>query len=59
LETIIASVDDLIAIVQALKDIRINIETADAIFLQNKNARKTVKLADGTSMKIRVGNLHS
>ena len=59
LESIITSVDDLTAIVNALRDIRINIETADAIFLQNRNPRKTLTLDDGSKIKIRVGNLHT
>jgi archaellum component FlaC len=59
LETIIATVDDLTAIVNALKAIRIEVMTADAIFLKNSNPRKTLKLEDGSSIKIRVGNLHS
>jgi len=59
LESIISGVDDLLTVVKALRDIRINIETADAIFLKNSNPRKTIKLDDGTTMKIRVGNLHS
>jgi prophage DNA circulation protein len=59
LETVIATLDDLITIVGALRAIRENIEHADAVFLPNSNPRKTVKLADGTSMKIRVGKLHS
>jgi hypothetical protein len=59
LESIIAGVHDLQAIVDVLKGIREEIETGSTVFLQQKNARKIVKLDDGTSMKIRVGNLHS
>jgi hypothetical protein len=59
LESIISGVDDLITVMMALRDIRKNIETADAIFLKNSNPRRIVKLKDGGSIKIRVGNLHS
>jgi phage-related protein len=45
-------------IVQALKDIRETFQTGEGLFLSQKNSRKVVKLEDGTSMRIRVGNLH-
>jgi hypothetical protein len=59
LESIQKAIDDLTAIVDAIKGIREEIETGSTIFLSQKNPRKTVKLADGGSYKIRVGNLHS
>jgi hypothetical protein len=59
LESIISAVADLQAIVNVLKDIREEIETGATIFLSQKNARRTVTLTDGTTMKIRTGNLHS
>lgn len=58
LESIIAAIDDLTQILATVKGLREEIETGSTIFLQQKNARKTVKLDDGSSMKIRVGNLH-
>jgi hypothetical protein len=59
LESIIVAVDDLTTIVNALKTIREDIETGGPLFLKQTNARRTIRLQDGTSMKIRVGNLHS
>jgi hypothetical protein len=59
LESIIAGVHDLQAIVDVLKGIREEIETGSTVFLSQTNRRKTVTLSDGTTMKIRVGNLHS
>jgi hypothetical protein len=59
LESIISAVHDLQAIVDVLKSIREEIETGSTVFLSQTNRRKTVTLSDGTTMKIRVGNLHS
>lgn len=59
LESIQNAIDDLTKIVAAITGIREEIETGSTVFLQQNNPRKTVQLADGTSMKIRVGNLHS
>ena len=52
-------VDDLNGIVVAAKDIREEVESASTIFLQQKNPRKKVKLAEGGSINIRLGSLHS
>lgn len=59
LESIISGIHDLQTIVNTLRDIREEIETADTIFLPQNNPRRSVKLADGGSIKIRVGKLHS
>jgi len=59
LTTILAAIDDLTTIVEALRAIREDIETGGPLFLKQSNARRTVRLEDGTTMKIRVGNLHS
>jgi methyl-accepting chemotaxis protein len=59
LESISSAIDDLQAIVDEVTRIREEIENADSIFLSQKNLRRTVKLADGGSIKIRVGSLHS
>jgi prefoldin subunit 5 len=59
LETISSSIDDLQAILDTITAIREEVETGSTVFLQQKNQRKLVKLDDGTTMKIRVGNLHS
>lgn len=58
LESIQSAVDDLTNIVIAIRDIREEIEHGATIFLSQKNPRRIVHLDDGTSMKIRVGNLH-
>ena len=58
LESIQSAIDDIQAIVDVVKGIREEIETGSTIFLSQKNKRKVVKLDDGTSMRIRVGNLH-
>jgi hypothetical protein len=59
LESIIKGVDDLTTIVEALKAIREDIETGGPLFLKQTNKRRTETLADGTKIKIRLGNLHS
>ena len=52
-------VRDLRSIVDAAKDIRTTFETGEGLFLKQTNKRKTVTLSDGSTMKIRVGSLHS
>jgi hypothetical protein len=59
LESIIAAVDDLTTIVEALQALRIDIESGGPLFLKQSNTRRIVTLDDGKKMKIRVGNLHS
>ena len=51
-------VRELHDIVQATKDIRETFETGEGLFLSQKNPRRKVALADGSSIRIRVGNLH-
>ena len=51
-------VDDLQNVVDEVKRLRLEVERADTIFLQQSNARRKILLADGTSMRIRVGKLH-
>lgn len=58
LESIQSAIDDLSNIVAAIRGIREEIETGSTIFLSQSNPRKTVTLEDGSTMKIRVGNLH-
>lgn len=58
LESVQSGIDDLTDIVTAIKDLRLTIEEGAIIFLQQKNPRKTVQLADGSSMRLRVGTLH-
>ena len=57
--TILAAIDDLTTIVEALRAIRVDIETGGPLFLKQSNPRRVIRLEDGTTMKIRVGNLHS
>jgi prophage DNA circulation protein len=59
LESIANAIDDLQTIVNETQRIRLEIEQLDTIFLQQKNQRKNLKLADGRTIKIRVGSLHS
>jgi uncharacterized protein Yka (UPF0111/DUF47 family) len=54
-----AIIDKLQTIVDTVRDLRLEIETGSTIFLFQGNKRRTVVLDDGTTMKIRVGNLHS
>jgi phage-related minor tail protein len=59
LETILDALDDLISIVKALRDVREEVEHGATVFLQQKNKRRSLALADGGSIKVRLGNLHS
>ncbi len=59
LSSIQSAIDDIKQIVDTIKGIREEIETGSTIFLSHKNPRRVVRLADGSTMKIRVGNLHS
>ena len=57
--TLLTAIDDLLAIVNALKAVREEVEHGSTVFLSQRNPRKTVQLKKGGSMKIRLGNLHS
>lgn len=59
LESISAGVDDLQTIVNALRTLREDIETGGPLFLSQSNRRRTLRLRDGGSIKIRLGKLHS
>ncbi len=52
-------VRELQAIVNAVRDVRDLFQTGGGLFLKQTNPRRVEKLADGSSIKIRVGNLHS
>lgn len=52
-------IQDLQTIVDELKRLREEIEKLDTIFLPQSNKRKTLKLDDGSSIRIRVGKLHA
>jgi hypothetical protein len=57
-ESISAGIDDLTAIVNALRDLRIDVESGGPLFLQQSNRRKSLRLREGGSIRIRVGKLH-
>ena len=59
LESIANAIGDLQIIADEAKRIRLEIEKLDTIFLQQNNQRKTLKLSDGKTIRIRVGSLHS
>jgi methyl-accepting chemotaxis protein len=59
LESISSVIHDLQTIVDEVTRVREEIESAESIFLSQKNPRRTLKLAQGGSIKIRVGNLHA
>ena len=58
LETFSSTIDDVQTIVDELQRIRLEIEKLDTIFLQQDNKRKVIRLADGKSVRIRLGKLH-
>lgn len=57
-ESISAGIDDLTAIVNALRDLRQDVETGGPLFLSQSNRRKALRLSEGGSIRIRVGKLH-
>jgi hypothetical protein len=58
LEAIAKTIDDLQTIVDELKAIRLEIEKLDTIFLSQSNKRKTLRLTNGKTIRIRLGKLH-
>ena len=59
LESISAVIDDLQNVLDEITRLRLEIEKLDTIFLQQGNKRKLLKLANGKSIKIRLGKLHA
>jgi len=59
LESISKTVDDLQTILDEITRLRLEVEKLDTIFLSQSNKRARVKLADGKSIRIRVGKLHT
>lgn len=51
-------IEDLQTIVDELRRLRLEIEKLDTIFLAQDNKRKTLRLADGKRIRIRLGKLH-
>lgn len=53
------TIGDLQTIIDELQRLRLEVEKLDTIFLQQDNKRKTLKLANGKTIRVRVGALHS
>jgi len=58
LESIASVITDLQTVVDEITRLRLEIEKLDTIFLSQSNKRKNIKLADGKTIRIRVGHLH-
>jgi hypothetical protein len=52
-------ISDFQTIVDEVMRVRLEVEKLDTIFLSQSNKRKYLKLANGKSVRIRVGHLHS
>lgn len=59
LDAVAKTIDDVQSIVDELKRLRLEIEKLDTIFLSQSNPRKTLRLANGKIIKIRLGSLHN
>jgi hypothetical protein len=53
------AVADIHTIVRGLRGIITSLNHLDVVFLQQNNKRRIVRLEDGSTMKIRLGKLHS
>jgi len=58
LQGVADTIDDLQTIVDEITRLREEIEKLDTIFLPQSNKRKTLKLVDGSSIRVRIGKLH-
>jgi len=58
-EKVSAILDDLEQIINEAKAIRLAVENVEAIFLKQSNPRQRVQLANGNTIRIRVGSLHT
>ena len=58
LESIASVIADLQTVVDEITRLRLEIEKLDTIFLSQSNKRKSLKLANGKSIRIRIGHLH-
>ena len=52
-------ISDFQTVLDELKRLRLEIEKLDTIFLSQSNKRKSLKLEDGKTIRVRVGKLHS
>lgn len=59
LESIASVFDDINTLLDEATRIREEIEGAESLFLSQNNPRRRVTLQDGSTMRIRVGNLHN
>ncbi len=59
LETIASIIDDVQTVVDEIARLRKEIEKLDTIFLSQSNKRKTLKLVNGRTIRIRLGKLHA
>jgi len=51
-------VSDLQTILDEAKRLRLEVEKLDSVFLQQGNKRKSLKLEDGSTIRVRTGKLH-
>ena len=58
LETIASIIDDLQTVIDEITRLRLEVEKLDTIFLSQSNKRKTLQLADGSTIRVRLGKLH-
>jgi len=58
-EKVVQMVHDLQSVVDAVRDIRKAFQTGEGLFLKQSNKRKSIALAGGGNMRIRIGSLHS
>jgi hypothetical protein len=58
LESIASVIDDVQNVVDELRRLRLEIEKLDTIFLSQSNKRKTLRLTNGKTIRIRLGKLH-
>jgi len=58
LDAIATTISDLQQIVDELKALRLEFEKLDTIFLSQSNKRKTLRLEDGSRIRVRIGKLH-
>ena len=58
LESIASVIDDLQTVIDEITRLRLEVEKLDTIFLSQSNKRKTLQLANGKSIRIRLGKLH-